>query len=181
MGQVQQRLTIVPTIRDEAFAFITRHHRHHPSPTGYLWATAVADESGTIVGVATVGRPSAHALQDGWTCEVTRSCTDGTPNANSALYGAAWRAARALGYRRMITYTQTGESGASLRAAGWLDAARLRPRAGWDVPGRRRRDDQHPTHVGRVRWEITADAPPWPERPRVLAVEVDELGLWDTA
>jgi len=50
--------------------------------------------------------------------EVTRVATDGTPNACSLLYAAAWQAAKALGYRTLLTYTQKGESGASLRAAG---------------------------------------------------------------
>lgn len=160
-------LTIVPTVRDDAFAFIRRHHRHHPPPESYLFALAVADDAGRIVGVATAGRPSARALQDGWTFEVTRTCTDGTSNANSALYGAAWRAARALGYRRGVTYTQDGESGSSLRAAGWERTSRRGPRPGWDTPARRRRPDRHPTGVARFRWEITGAPPPWPVAVRV--------------
>jgi len=35
-----------------------------------------------------------------------RVATDGTPNACSLLYAAAWQAAKALGYRRLVTYTQ---------------------------------------------------------------------------
>lgn len=35
------------------------------------------------------------------------------------LYAAAWRAAQAMGYRKIITYTLDTENGASLRAAGW--------------------------------------------------------------
>ncbi|WP_325051155.1 XF1762 family protein [Micromonospora craniellae] len=38
--------------------------------------------------------------------EVTRVATDGTRNANSLLYAATWRAARARGYRRLVTYTR---------------------------------------------------------------------------
>ena len=38
---------------------------------------------------------------DGTTIEVTRVCTDGTANACSLLYGAMWRAAKALGYLRL--------------------------------------------------------------------------------
>jgi hypothetical protein len=72
-----------------------------------------------IVGVAIVGRPVARWRDDGWTLEVTRTCTNGEKNVNSMLYGASWRAAKALGYRRIGTYTLPGESGASLRAAGW--------------------------------------------------------------
>ena len=66
-----------------------------------------------------VGRPVSRYLDDGWTLEVNRLCTDGSRNACSMLYSAAWRAARAMGYKRLITYILESESGASLRAAGW--------------------------------------------------------------
>ena len=35
------------------------------------------------------------------------------------LYAAAWRAARAMGYKCLITYILESESGVSLWAAGW--------------------------------------------------------------
>lgn len=164
-------LTIVPATRDDVVAFVGRHHRSHGRPTGYLFACAVADDNGAVVGVAVVGRPSARSLQDGWTCEITRTCTDGTRNANSALYGACWRAARALGYRRAVTYTEHGETGASLRAAGWRLAAELDARPGWDTPARRRGDGGHASWTDRYRWEVTAGPPPWPARPAVADVE----------
>lgn len=115
----QPRLEIVPCKRAEAVAFIREHHRHHPPSLGDVFCLAVADEDGEIRGVAQVGRPTARGSDDAWTLEVTRLATDGCENAGSALYGAAWRAARALGWRRLITYTLAAESGSSLRAAGW--------------------------------------------------------------
>jgi len=78
----------------------------------------VAD--GALAGVAIVGRPVSRYLDDGLTLEVTRLCTDGTKNACSFLYGAAWRAAKALGYKKIITYTLATETGASLKATGWI-------------------------------------------------------------
>lgn len=56
---------------------------------------------------------------DGQTLEINRCCTDGTKNACSILYAAAWRAAKALGYERIVTYTRESEPGTSLRAAGF--------------------------------------------------------------
>ena len=147
-------LTVVPITFREACAFVTRHHRHHPAPVGDLFRLAVADDAGLVVGVAMVGRPTARMLQDGFTCEVIRTATDGTRNANSCLYAAAWRAAKALGWRRLITYTQAGESGTSLRAAGWLVIAERAPRAGWDTKSRPR-VDTHPTGVQRTLWEAS--------------------------
>ena len=84
--------------------------------------------------------------------EVTRVATDGTPNTCSLLYAAAWQAAKALGYRRLVTYTQAGESGASLRAAGWRIVAARPPSPGWSRPSRPRAD--HGTDdVARLRWQ----------------------------
>jgi hypothetical protein len=118
-------------------------------PQGGLFAVAVADESG-VRGVAIVGRPVARLLADDFTAEVTRLCTDGARNACSMLYGAAWRAARALGYRRLVTYTLPEEGGSSLRAAGW----RLVGEAGGGSWSRvaRARVDTHPTQR-KLRWE----------------------------
>lgn len=112
------KLEIVPITFAEANAFVSQHHRHHKPMPGCKFCVAVSDGE-KIVGVAMVGRPVARLLDDGWTLEVNRTCTDGTKNANSILYGAAWRAARALGYKKMITYTLPEEGGASLKAANW--------------------------------------------------------------
>lgn len=147
-------LTIVPVSFAEACAFVARHHRHHEPPRGHLFSVAVADDHGDVRGVAIVGRPIARLLQDGFTAEVTRTATDGCPHANSALYAAAWRAVKAMGYRRLVTYTQHGESGVSLRAAGWRVVARRPPRAGWNRPGRPR-VDTHPVGIARTLWEAS--------------------------
>lgn len=144
-------LRLVPVTFAEASAFVDAHHRHHRRPRGHKFSigAAVGD---TLVGVAMVGRPVARHYDDGLTLEVNRTATDGTHNANSLLYGAAWRAAKAMGYARLITYTQDGESGASLRAAGWRVVAELPARKGWTTPSRAR-DDRGTDGVQRKRWE----------------------------
>jgi hypothetical protein len=145
-------LTIVPVTFRQACQFIDAHHRHHRPPQGMRLALGVADES-TMVGVATVGRPVARHLDDGRTAEITRTCcADGARNANSMLYAACWRAARAIGYQRLVTYTQTGETGGSLRAAGFHPTAHLDPHHGRDRPSRPRPDGGG--GVARTRWEI---------------------------
>jgi hypothetical protein len=95
-------LELQPIDFDEACKFVAEHHRHHLPPQGWKFGIAVNDGE-KVVGVITVGRPVARMLDDGWTLEVTRCCTDGTRNAPSMLYGAASRAAFALGYKRLIT------------------------------------------------------------------------------
>ena len=115
-----KELEIVPITFKEANAFVERHHRHHKPVTGHKFSIACASvQRDEIVGVAMIGRPVSRYLDDGWTLEVNRCCTDGTKNACSMLYSAAWRAARAMGYRKLITYILESETGTSLRASGW--------------------------------------------------------------
>jgi hypothetical protein len=152
----------VPVTLREAKAFILQHHRHNKPPVGWKFGVGLrADDR--LVGVATAGRPVAKEIQkrEPLTLEVNRTCTDGTRNANSMLYGAVWRAARAMGYCRAITYTQADECGASLRAAGFRKVKELPPRKGWaestaDPDLRAMRDPVGNGGVSRVLWEITA-------------------------
>ena len=147
-------LQLVPLKYEQAAEFVDGHHRHHRRPTGHKWSTGVITDAGVLVGVSMVGRPVGRHLDDGRTLEVNRTCTDGYPNANSMLYAAAWRAAKALGYRRLVTYTQAGESGASLRAAGWTIVAELPARSGWWAPSRPR-EDRGTDGVARTLWEAS--------------------------
>ena len=111
-------LDIVPVSLAEANEFVLEHHRHHKPVVGHKFSIGCTDGE-KIVGVAIVGRPVSRFLDDGWTLEVTRLCTDGTRNACSMLYAAAWRAARAMGYKKVITYILESENGASVKAAGF--------------------------------------------------------------
>jgi len=143
---------VVPCSLDEANAFVAQKHRHHGEVQGAKFAIAVADESG-VRGVAIVGRPVARLLDDGWTLEVTRLCTDGAKNACSMLYAACWRAAREMGFKRLVTYILNSESGVSLSAAGWKCVGSAG--GGTWNRGSRPRVDKHPTQA-KLRWEIGA-------------------------
>lgn len=103
-------LELVPISLKEANAYVERYHRHHKPVVGHKFSIAAAVD-GEIVGVAIVGRPVSRYLDDGWTLEVNRLCTNGYRNACSFLYSAAWRAARNLGYKKLITYILESESG----------------------------------------------------------------------
>jgi hypothetical protein len=148
----QHRLHVVPLSWNQAQQLVDSLHRHHKRPRGHKLSIGVALEDGTVVGVAVLGRPVASTLDDGTTLEVTRVATDGTGNANSCLYGAARRIAREMGYRRVITYTEQGESGASLRGAGWRAASHRAARDGWNGPARPAGRDTG--GVARTRWEV---------------------------
>lgn len=126
-----------------ANAFVAEHHRHHGPVTGHRFSLGcIRREDQRLCGVAIVGRPLARKINDETTVEVLRLCTDGTPNACSVLYGACMRAARALGYQRIITYTLDDEPGTSLRAAGWTFGYRTAGGA-WSRDGRPRKTSEH--------------------------------------
>lgn len=151
-------LTVRPITLRDAQAFVSEHHRHNQPPRGWKFGAGVWS-GGRLVGVATAGRPVARAYDDGLTIEVNRTCTDGSRNANSMLYGAIWRAAKAIGYTRVITYTQAGESGASLRAAGFVQVRAIPARKSWaesSVKLRAIRAEVGTGGVDRVLWEIRA-------------------------
>lgn len=161
------RLALQPITLAEAKAFVRQHHSHHQPMVGWKFGVAVNDGM-SVVGIAAVGRPVSRIRQqrEPYTAEVLRVCTDETKHVASMLYAASARAAKALGYRRIITYILIDEAGTSLKAAGWRqvfvdeggdeigfphwqkDLTGLRPficnGGKWDTPSRPR-VDTHPT------------------------------------
>lgn len=151
-------LHAVPVTRSEANEFVANFHRHSRPVYGLRFAVGVSDGA-ELWGVATLGTPLARLLTDGFTAEVTRCCVrDGAPKGScSFLYAACWRAWRAIGGRRLVTYTLRSEGGASLRGAGWSVVAELPPRSDaqqWtNRPGR---EWQGVVGQAKFRWEVAA-------------------------
>ena len=112
-------LRLRPISLRDANEYVRKHHRHHKPVAGHKFSIG-CEADGELVGVIIAGRPVSRYLDDGFTLEVTSLCTNGAKNACSFLYGAAARAAAAMGYKRIITYTLESENGASLRASGWI-------------------------------------------------------------
>lgn len=141
------QLNLQPITQEEAFSFIDEHHDTHDAPQGWKFGVGVNDGE-QVVGVATVGRPTSRHRQDGVTLEVTRCCTPGVENerraqnAASKLYAACWRAAKNMGYRRLITYTLAdSEEGTPLRAVDGYRVLHERTGGGdWSSPSRPRVD-----------------------------------------
>jgi hypothetical protein len=141
-------LEIRPITLRAANAYVAQHHRHNQPTNGHKFSVSVWDGD-RMCGVAIAGQPIARKLDDGLTIEIRRVCTDGTRNACSILYAACAKAARAMGYRRAITYTLVSEPGTSLKAAGFTN----RGEAGgvsWNMPSRPREVEQI-TMFGTVR------------------------------
>lgn len=143
-----------PIYRREADAWIRATHRHLPPPQGWIVGVALEDDAGELRGVGVLGRPLARRLQDGQTAEVTRvAVAEGVPNGCSMIYGALRRAAVALGYRRMVTYTLPSEGGASLRASGWREDGRT-DGGEWAREGRSSGPALLPDQKTRWIWEV---------------------------
>lgn len=143
-------LEIIPCSLTEANAFVLEHHRNHKPCLGHKFSFAVTDGE-KIVGVAITGRPVSRHADDGLTLEVNRCCTDGTRNACSILYRHAWKAARAMGYRKLITYTLPSEGGASLRGAGFKLLGSSKG-GNWNVQSRPRIDSH--LQQEKFKWQI---------------------------
>lgn len=147
------------TLRD-AKRFVGEHHRHNQPPVGWQFGVGLSNGTDELRAVAIAGRPVNRNLADGQTVEITRVCTVGDRNANSMLYAALCRAAKALGYRRAITYTLESESGSSLRATGFREVGRVKAGRSWASEDRARHDatiwgDPILPDEDRIRWERT--------------------------
>ena len=144
-------LYLVPLSQRAAREACANWHRHNKPPRGDLFRVGAAVD-GVLVAVGMAGRPVARHLDDGTTVEVTRVASSGYENATSFLYAALRRAAFALGYTRVVTYTQQSESGSSLRAAGYRVVATRQARKGWSSMARQR-DDAAYQSTERTLWE----------------------------
>lgn len=163
------RLRIVPLTFRQVCAYVAQYHRHHKPPRGGKVFIGVRNGEG-LVGVAVISRPVARAydrsslgdLDEELTAEVIRTCTDGTEHANSKLYGACRQIAKGMGYDRIITYTEEGESGASLKAAGFVMVKVLPPRPNWANSSQKLkglRDETVREQVTRYLWEVRFGQP----------------------
>lgn len=116
--------------------FVAKYHRHH-DPVHRDKFRIGASQDGILVGVVQVGRPVSRMLDDGKTVEVVRLCTDGTKDVCSFLYSRSARIAKEMGYEKIITYILCTETGASLRACGWVEEATTSG-GHWSRPSRKR-------------------------------------------
>ncbi len=97
-------LRLSPITVTAARKLVRSWHRNLPDIQGGLFATSVIETGGLRVGVAIAGNP-ARVWQDQAKLVISRCATTGHDNACSMLYGALARAAKALGYIEVWTYT----------------------------------------------------------------------------
>lgn len=160
------RVTTRPYPIKRALPFVREVHRRLPKIQGAMWALAAVID-GEVVGVIVVGHPQARMANDGVSLEVTRlAVREGAQNACSALYGAAARAARAMGAEDMWTTIHGDESGHSLRAAGWIQIG-VCGGGEWSRDGRTRAPAIDPKP--KTKWVV-----PWGRRARGIEKERNE-------
>jgi hypothetical protein len=167
-------MRLVPVTHSQANQFVEAIHRHNGSLPGSILRVGIVDDEGLLRGVAIAGLPKARMSARPGTLEVNRVCTDGIQNGCSMLYGAIRRAAKALGYQRLITYTVEAEDGASLKASGWTWVAETKP----DTWTRHKNNPGYGEHDegAKNRWQIvlTEDFPEV-RLPEILASDQMEL------
>lgn len=143
-----------PVTVTAAKAWVRQVHRHLPEIQGGLFASSVWNEDGpAAMGIAinpprvwlgtgriVIGRVAAMPDLEPVGDHAAPACT--------MIYASLCRAAKALGWREAWTYTLPSESGASLRAAGFIYMGETRGEE-WDRPSRRRKAAVSPAKKGR--------------------------------
>lgn len=87
-------MNIVPLTIEQALEFLGEHKRHYQTDGKAIFAIGISDgalHGAVIVGVTLSGDVGLNHIYSG-----------GASEGYTLLYGAAWRAAKALGYKRMI-------------------------------------------------------------------------------
>lgn len=143
-GEGRRAYSVRPVTVKSARAWVKQVHRHLPNVQGGLFASSVWNEDG-LAAVGIAGMPPRVWLGTG-RIVISRVAAlpglepvgDHAAPACTMIYGSLCRAAKALGYREAWTYTLPGESGASLRAAGFTDMGETRGEE-WDRPSRARK------------------------------------------
>jgi hypothetical protein len=174
-----EKLKIVPLTMGAANQVVENIHRHH----GAAMALSPAFAIGCVVqhrlcGAAVAGRPINRHNDDGTTLEILRVATDGTSNASSCLLRGCVRIAREMGFCRVITYTLSEESGASLMGAGY-DRAGFAKKTEWhrNYPSNQKKNrGNYRAHAEKqkVRWEVRIrEATPAPQMSLADPPEID--------
>lgn len=141
-------MEIRPITFKTACEYVDRYHRHHKPTVGCKFCIGVFDIDGTMHGCSICGRPVSRYYDDGFTLEINRVCTDGTYNACSMLYGASCRVAKAMGYKKIITYILKSENGASLKASNFICEGEA---GGTHWTGARNKNQSIPAEM-KIRW-----------------------------
>ena len=129
-------LNTKPITIKQANEFVAKYHRHHRPTTKNCgkWAISAVDvKTDIIVGISITGNPVSASFMDGYTLEITRLCIkEGAPLGTASFLiskcSSIWKQ---MGGKRLLTYTLSHESGASLKGAGWEKIGEVMPHNNW--------------------------------------------------
>jgi hypothetical protein len=175
---VDPGLSFSPVDWKDAKAFVAEHHRNNAPPPGWRFGQGLRS-SGELVAVVIAGRPVAPKIDHRKVIEVTRLCVkDLFPrrlgwNACSMLYGYVFQEARRRGYEKVISYTHPGESGASLRAAGFVEEG-LTSGGSWHRASRPRPNAPKPSKKRRWAKYLLKTSVPMPAQLKLFPISRDE-------
>lgn len=151
-------LTFRPVTRTQARAFVDDYHSHHDAHTVDVFRIGACVD-GALVAVVVAGTPTAEALDNGLTWEVTRlCCSDAAPKYTASRILARIRhVAAAAGVDLLVSYTRIDERGTCYLASNYTPVAVVRGRrhntgnrAARYLPGL---EPQSTEVIDRVRWE----------------------------
>ena len=154
-------LYVKPITIKKANEFVSIYHRHHrpTSRNSGRWAIAAYHiDSDELVGVAIVGNPVSATYMDGVTAEITRLCvSDKSPKGTcSFLISRCSTIWKMMGGEKIITYTLSSETGASLKGAGWQLVGTVHPHNRWADKAKQDgiiRDNLEIYKLKKFRWE----------------------------
>jgi hypothetical protein len=133
--------------------FVSQYHRHNKPVAGHKFSIGLTDDTGQLIGVGICGRPVARMLDDSKTLEISRVCViPEHKNANSMIYGRLVKIARLFGFEKIITYSLTTESAATMKAIGAVKENTVKPRE-WSCPSRQRKS-QDIYKSEKIRWSL---------------------------
>ena len=110
----EKKIYITPVSLQEANGFLARYAKGYKPIPGCKFTIGCAVE-GRLMGVIIVGR----CRTDNLALQVDGIHVTGGRAANCMLYGVAARAAKAMGYHRIMAFIAQGEPDSGLRSACW--------------------------------------------------------------
>ena len=89
-------MKIVPLKLADAEAFLKSFERHYKAPVNPVCAIGLQEEDGKLHGAAILG------MNDAGDGELAHIYCDGVSSGYTMLYGATWRAFKAMGYTKAV-------------------------------------------------------------------------------
>ena len=88
-------MKVISLTLKNAMSYLASHARHYETDAEPLFAIGITSEDDRLCGAVVIGEKNGDA-------KLSHIYSAGEYQGYTLLYGAAWRAAKALGYERMV-------------------------------------------------------------------------------